>query len=132
MPVTFLHRQRHICIINKTLAMKLKITITILTLAIGSISFAAPFNSSSSKISVIQAQWTHALQHETAHSNLTEMQKVGVLFTIDEHNKVKILNLAGANKEMYNHVKQQLNGLDNITELRPNEVYRIDISFQVV
>ena len=112
--------------------MKLKITITILTLAIGSISLATPSNSRISKASVIQAQWTNALQHEFAHTGSTQAQKIGVLFTIDEHNKVKILNLAGADKDTYNHIKQQLDGLDNITELQPNEVYRIDISFQVV
>ena len=112
--------------------MKTKMTITILLLAIGSICLAAHTNLNPSKNTLIQSQWTKALQHESILSNSTQLKKVGVLFTIDEHNKIEILNMAGADKDMYNHVKEQLNGLDNITELKPNEVYRIDISFQVV
>jgi len=33
---------------------------------------------------------------------------------------------------IHNHVMEQLNGLDNITQLQPNEIYRIDISFHIV
>ncbi|HAQ70612.1 MAG TPA: hypothetical protein DCR48_06525 [Flavobacteriales bacterium] len=64
--------------------------------------------------------------------NSDQLHRISVLFTIDENNKVEILNLSGTSKETYKLVKQQLNGLDNISDLTPNEVYKIEISFQVV
>ena len=85
-----------------------------------------------SKNSILQQQWTKTLHDKSITENSDQLHRISVLFTIDENNKVEILNLSGTSKETYKLVKQQLNGLDNISDLTPNEVYKIEISFQVV
>ena len=85
-----------------------------------------------SKNSILQQQWTKTLHDKSITENSDQLHKVGVMFTIDKNNKIEILNLSGTNGETYKAVKPQLNDLDNISELTPNEVYRIEISFQVV
>lgn len=107
--------------------MHIKHTLSILLITSALTAFSHPNNNG-----LLQKQWTKALEHQSISSTTSNHQKIGVLFTIDEANKVKILNLAGADKDTYQKVMHQLNGLDNISDLTPNEIYRINITFQAV
>lgn len=62
--------------------------------------------------------------------NSDQLNKARVMFTIDKNNKIEILNLSVTNRETCKAMKPQLNDLDNISDLTPNEVYRVRYHFK--
>ncbi|MEX2597749.1 MAG: hypothetical protein WEC59_12555 [Salibacteraceae bacterium] len=79
---------------------------------------------------IAEKEWKTVLNQGVLSQNGINEAKVLVKFTVDEANKIKIVSTESPEEVVKQHVLGALNGMQNTSNLRQDEVYQVLITFK--